>query len=90
VTSSPREFVIPAGHARMCRMRAREAVTMNLFAHSPVLPESRYLSAVSPARPGDSVTLLARKDLLAARSACPQDLALTDAWRVSDLTVRLS
>src|SRR5437762_2349217 len=90
VTSSPREFVIPAGHARMCRMRAREAVTMNLFAHSPVLPESRYLSAVSPARPGDSVTLLARKDLIAARSACPQDLALTDAWRVSDLTVRLS
>jgi uncharacterized protein YcgI (DUF1989 family) len=35
------------------------------------------------------VTLLARMDLVAAVSACPQDLAPTNAGRVTDLRVRL-
>ena len=39
---------------------------------------------------GDYVTLLARMDLVAACSACPQDLAPTNAGRVSDLAVRLA
>ncbi|PYM61353.1 MAG: aminomethyltransferase, partial [Candidatus Rokuibacteriota bacterium] len=43
----------------------------------------------SPARPGDYVTLVARLDLIAAVSACPQDLAPTNAGRVTDLRVRL-
>ncbi|MGH7319709.1 MAG: DUF1989 domain-containing protein [Candidatus Rokuibacteriota bacterium] len=63
---------------------------VNLFQHSPVLPDGGYLSAASPARAGDYVTLLARMDLVAACSACPQDLAPTNAGRVTDLTVRLS
>jgi uncharacterized protein YcgI (DUF1989 family) len=35
------------------------------------------------------MTLLARMDLIAACSACPQDLAPTNAGRLSDLSVRL-
>ena len=62
---------------------------VNLFQSSPVLPDGRYLSAPSPARPGDYVTLVARLDLIAAVSACPQDLAPTNAGRVTDLRVRL-
>jgi uncharacterized protein YcgI (DUF1989 family) len=63
---------------------------VNLFQHSPVLPDGRYLSAPSPAKAGDHVALLARMDLVAACSACPQDLAPTNAGRLSDLTVELS
>jgi uncharacterized protein YcgI (DUF1989 family) len=63
---------------------------VNLFQNSPVLPDGRYLSAASAAGPTDFVTLLARLDLIAACSACPQDLAPTNAGRVTDLRVRLS
>jgi hypothetical protein len=35
-------------------------------------------------------TLLARMDLIAACSACPQDLAPTNAGRPTDLVVRLA
>jgi hypothetical protein len=89
------------GH-RSCRMNFVEALApldipdwrvpdpVNLFQASPVLPDGRYLSAPSPARPGDYVTLLARMDLVAAISACPQDLAPTNAGRLSDLIVKLS
>ena len=89
------------GH-RSCRMNFVEALApldipdwrvpdpVNLFQASPVLPDGRYLSAPSPARPGDHVTLLARMDLVAAISACPQDLAPTNAGRLSDLIVKLS
>jgi uncharacterized protein YcgI (DUF1989 family) len=62
---------------------------VNLFQSSPVLPDGRYLSAASPAKPGDRVTLLAHLDLIAACSACPQDLAPTNAGRLGDLRVRL-
>lgn len=86
---------------RSCRMNFVEALAayhlapwqipdpVNLFQNSPVLPDGRYLSATSPARPGDYVTLLARMDLVAACSACPQDLAPTNAGRPTDLIVRL-
>ncbi|MGH7266932.1 MAG: DUF1989 domain-containing protein [Candidatus Rokuibacteriota bacterium] len=86
---------------RSCRMNFVEALRpldiaawrvpdpVNLFQHSPVLPDGRYLSAASPAGPGDYVTLLARMDLVAACSACPQDLAPTNAGRISDLRVEL-
>jgi hypothetical protein len=62
---------------------------VNLFQDSPVLPDGQFLSRPSPAGPGDYVTLLARMDLVAAVSACPQDLAPTNAGRVTDLRVRL-
>jgi len=86
---------------RSCRMNFVEALgphvipdwrvpdPVNLFQSSPVLPDGRYLSAPSPARPDDYVTLVARLDLIAAVSACPQDLAPTNAGRVTDLRVRL-
>ncbi len=62
---------------------------VNLFQNSPVLPDGTYASAASLAKSGDYVTLLARMDLIAACSACPQDLAPTNAGRLSDLVVRL-
>jgi uncharacterized protein YcgI (DUF1989 family) len=86
---------------RSCRMNFVEALApyaipdwrvpdpVNLFQDSPVLPDGRYLSAPSPARPEDYVTLRARLDLIAAVSACPQDLAPTNAGRPTDLRVRL-
>jgi uncharacterized protein YcgI (DUF1989 family) len=86
---------------RSCRMNFVEALApldipawrvpdpVNLFQHSPVLPDGRYLSAPSPAKAGDHVALLARMDLVAACSACPQDLAPTNAGRPTDLRVRL-
>jgi uncharacterized protein YcgI (DUF1989 family) len=86
---------------RSCRMNFVEALVpygipdwrvpdpVNLFQSSPVLPDGRYQSAPSPAKAGDYVTLAARLDLIAAVSACPQDLAPTNAGRLSDLRVRL-
>ena len=62
---------------------------MNLFQNSPVLPDGTFASGTSPARAGDHVTLLAVMDLIAACSACPQDLAPTNAGRPTDLVVRL-
>jgi uncharacterized protein len=87
---------------RSCRMNFVEALApldipawrvpdpVNLFQSSPVQPDGSYLSAPSPAKAGDHVTLLARMDLVAACSACPQDLAPTNAGRLSDLTVKLA
>jgi uncharacterized protein YcgI (DUF1989 family) len=84
---------------RSCRMNFVEALAehripdwripdpVNLFQNSPVLPDGRYESAASPARPGDHVTLLALRDLIAACSACPQDLTPTNAGRPTDLRV---
>src|SRR5262249_39946681 len=69
-------------HHRSCRMNFVEALTalaipdwrvpdpVNLFQDSPVLTDGQFLSRPSPARPTDYVTLLARKDLVAAVSAC--------------------
>jgi uncharacterized protein YcgI (DUF1989 family) len=86
---------------RSCRMNFVEALSflaipdwrvpdpVNLFQHSPVLPDGQFLSRPSPAGPEDQVTLLARMDLIAAVSACPQDLAPTNAGRITDLRVRL-
>ena len=86
---------------RSCRMNFVEALAefkipdwrvpdpVNLFQNSPVLPDGTYASAASLAKAGDYVTLLARKDLVAACSACPQDLAPTNGGRLSDLRVRL-
>src|SRR5215831_3870478 len=85
---------------RSCRMNFVEALApyaipdwrvpdpVNLFQNSPVLPDGTYASAASKAKAGDYVTLLALKDLIAACSACPQDLAPTNAGRLSDLVVR--
>jgi len=39
---------------------------------------------------GGTGTLLARMDLVAACSACPKDLAPTNAGQLSELTVRLA
>jgi uncharacterized protein YcgI (DUF1989 family) len=87
---------------RSCRMNFVEALApldipawrvpdpVNLFQSSPVLPDGGYLSAPSPAKAGDYVTLLARMDLVAACSACPQDLAPTNAGQLSDLRVKLT
>lgn len=86
---------------RSCRMNFVEALAplaipdwrvpdpVNLFQDSPVLPDGQFLSRPSPARPEDYVTLLARMDLVAAVSACPQDLAPTNAGHVTALRVRL-
>jgi uncharacterized protein YcgI (DUF1989 family) len=86
---------------RSCRMNFVEVLAphgipdwrvpdpVNLFQNSPVLPDGRFLSAASTAGPDDHVTLLARLDLIAACSACPQDLAPTNAGRPADLRVRL-
>jgi uncharacterized protein YcgI (DUF1989 family) len=86
---------------RSCRMNFVEALAehkipdwrvpdpVNLFQNSPVLSDGTYASASSLAKAGDYVTLLARMDLIAACSACPQDLAPTNAGRLSDLVVRL-
>ena len=86
---------------RSCRMNFVEALAplaipdwrvpdpVNLFQDSPVLPDGQFLSGPSLARPEDYVTLLARMDLVAAVSACPQDLAPTNAGRVTDLRVCL-
>jgi uncharacterized protein YcgI (DUF1989 family) len=88
-------------HHRSCRMNFVEVLAgyaipawavpdpVNLFQNSPVLPDGTYTSAASPARAGDHVTLLARMDLIAACSACPQDLAPTNAGRPTDLVLRL-
>jgi agmatinase len=62
---------------------------VNLFQNSPIGADGGYSSAASPARAGDHVTLLAKMDLVAACSACPQDLAPTNAGTLSDLRVRL-
>ena len=86
---------------RSCRMNFVEALAehaipdwrvpdpVNLFQNSPVLPDGTYASAASLAKAGDYVTLLARMDLIAACSACPQDLAPTNGGRLSDLVVQL-
>jgi uncharacterized protein YcgI (DUF1989 family) len=86
---------------RSCRMNLVEALAeldipdwripdpVNLFQNTPVQPDWSYVSGTSPARAGDYVTLLARMDLIAACSACPQDLAPTNAGRLSNLQVRL-
>ena len=86
---------------RSCRMNFVEALAplaipdwrvpdpVNRFQNSPVLPDGQFLSRPSPARPEDYVTLLARMDVIAALSACPQDLAPTKAGRITDLRVCL-
>jgi len=86
---------------RSCRMNFVEALAeyqlpdwripdpVNLFQNSPVRADGTYASAASLAKAGDHVTLLARMDLIAACSACPQDLAPTNGGRLSDLAVRL-
>jgi uncharacterized protein len=86
---------------RSCRVNFVEALAefgipdwrvpdpVNLFQNSPVEPDGGYGMAASVARAGDYVTLLARMDLIAACSACPQDLAPTNAGHLSDLHVRL-
>jgi uncharacterized protein YcgI (DUF1989 family) len=86
---------------RSCRMNFVEALAplaipdwrvpdpVNLFQNSPVLPDGQFLTRPSPAGPDDRVTLLARMDAIVAVSACPQDLAPTNAGRVTPLRVRL-
>jgi uncharacterized protein YcgI (DUF1989 family) len=86
---------------RSCRMNFVEALApldipdwrvpdpVNLFQNSPVLPDGTYTSAASTAGPGDYVTLLAHMDLIAACSACPQDLLPTNGGWIKDLLVRL-
>jgi uncharacterized protein YcgI (DUF1989 family) len=86
---------------RSCRMNFVEALDefdipdwrvpdpVNLFQNSPVQPDWGLGSGTSPAGPDDYVVLLARMDALVAVSACPQDLAPTNAGRPTDLRVRL-
>ena len=86
---------------RSCRMNFVEALAeleipdwrvpdpVNLFQNTPLQSDWSLGSAASVAKAGDYVTLLAHMDLIAACSACPQDLAPTNAGRLSDLRVRL-
>ena len=67
----------------------RVPAPVNLFQNSPIEPDWGYPGGTSVAKAGDYVTLLARMDLIAACSACPQDLAPTNAGHLSDLHVRL-
>jgi uncharacterized protein YcgI (DUF1989 family) len=86
---------------RSCRMNFVEALAefelpdwripdpVNLFQNTPVQPDWGLGSGTSPAKPGDYVTLLARMDAIVSVSACPQDLAPTNAGRPTDLWVKL-
>jgi uncharacterized protein len=58
---------------------------LNLFQNTPVLPDGRLGSGVSPSRAGDHVTFRALKNVVCAVSACPMDLTAANGWTITDL-----
>jgi uncharacterized protein YcgI (DUF1989 family) len=64
---------------------ARVPDPINWFQSTPVRPDGTLDLEVSPARPGDRVVLRALMDVVAAASACPQDLNPVNGWRVTDI-----
>lgn len=58
---------------------------INVFQNAPVAPDGSLQIKPSQARAGDTFTLEALDDALVAVSACPQDLAPTNNFRVKDL-----
>lgn len=58
---------------------------INVFQNAPIAPDGSLRIEPSLARPGDTFTLRALDDALVAVSACPQDLAPTNNYRVKEL-----
>jgi uncharacterized protein YcgI (DUF1989 family) len=95
----PKRYAITwrqAGH-RNCLTNLAEALVpygitiwqvpqpLNLFQNTPVLPDGRLGSGVSPSRAGDHVTFRALKNVVCAVSACPMDLTAANGWTITDL-----
>lgn len=57
----------------------------NFFQSSPIGSDGRLGQNGSPAKPGDKVGLRALMDVIVAVSACPQDLAPTNNYELTDL-----
>ena len=57
----------------------------NFFQSSPIGSDGRLGQNGSPAKPGDKVGLWALMDVIVAVSACPQDLAPTNNYELTDL-----
>ena len=85
-----------SGH-RNCRDNLAEAMgdydipyeylpePFNFFQSSPIDSDGRLRQQGSPARAGDKVGLRALMDVIVAVSACPQDLAPTNNYELTDL-----
>jgi len=85
-----------SGH-RNCRDNLAEAMAdcgipyeylpepFNFFQSSPIDSDGRLRQQGSPARAGDQVGLRALMDVIVAVSACPQDLAPTNNYELTDL-----
>ena len=85
-----------SGH-RNCRDNLAEAMAawdipyeylpepFNFFQSSPIDADGRLQQRGSPARVGDKVGLRALMDVIVAVSACPQDLAPTNNYELTDL-----
>ena len=85
-----------SGH-RNCRDNLAEAMAdydipyeylpepFNFFQSSPIDSDGRLQQKGSPAKVGDKVRLRALIDVIVAVSACPQDLAPTNNYELTDL-----
>ena len=51
----------------------------NIFQHSPILPDGQIVIRPPESKPGQYVVLKAEMDLVVVFSACPQDIAPTNA-----------
>lgn len=57
----------------------------NFFQPTPIGADGRIGGGTSPARPGDRVVLRALMDVIAAASACPQDISPLNDRRLTDI-----
>ena len=57
----------------------------NFFQSTPITSDARFRQGSSPAKAGDKVGLRALMDMIVAVSACPQDLAPTNNYKLTDL-----
>ena len=85
-----------SGH-RNCRDNLAEAMAdhdipyeylpepFNFFQSTPIASDGCFQSGGSPAKAGDRVGLRALMDMIVAVSACPQDLAPTNNYELTDL-----
>jgi aminomethyltransferase len=62
---------------------------VNLWYNTTVGPDNSIAMDEPWSRPGDYVLLRALKDLVVASSACPDDIAPTNAWNPTDIHVRV-
>ena len=60
---------------------------VNLFQNTRIEEGGKLVTYESLAKPGDRIVFLARMDLIAAVSSCPQDQAPINGFRVKDLRV---